>query len=177
MFFTDTLEDSLGRVPLLLRRAAVIFQYLMNHRKKRSKLRLPTRLRLTIPPWLVVSQNFRQRVPAQHVLAARGPSAQLVGQQARRRTSVQNSMSAYTPVPPERNLGTMAALATPSSQFARTAHLCAAQGNRRDTTLALQFWTAVNAQHTDSIGRLSTPVTFVCRCPQNASAGFLTAQL
>ena len=80
VFIAQPLEDPLGRVPLLLRGLAIVFENLVNDRQKRFQLPLRSRLALPVPGRLRVRQNLLQRVPAQTVLPAGGTPAQLVRQ-------------------------------------------------------------------------------------------------
>src|SRR4051794_16565575 len=80
VFVPQPLEDSLGRVPLLLRRLAVVHQDLLNDRQEGCQLPLRSRLTLAVTWRLVMRQDLLQRVPAQPILLAGPAPAQLVRQ-------------------------------------------------------------------------------------------------
>jgi hypothetical protein len=80
LFIAQPLEDPLGRVSLLLRGLAIVFENLVNDREKRFQLPLRPWLALPVTRWLRVRQDLLQRVPAQTVLPARLTPAEFVRQ-------------------------------------------------------------------------------------------------
>ena len=61
MFVPQPLEDSLGRVPLFLRRLPVVHQYLLNDRQEGFQLPLRSRLTLAIARRLIMRQDLLER--------------------------------------------------------------------------------------------------------------------
>ena len=80
MLVSQPLEDSLGRMPLLLGCLTVLFQNLVDDRQERLQLPLRPRLALPLTGRLGMRQNLLQRVPTKVVLLTRSTPAQLLRQ-------------------------------------------------------------------------------------------------